>query len=313
MTTELEVGRRVRVRVPASSANLGPGFDTLGIALSLYDVVEVEVIEDGLEVEIHGEGEEDLPRDATHLVVKALMSGLKAAGVSAPGLKVECTNAIPQSRGLGSSASAAVAGVAAANGLAGFPLDDAQLVQLASAFEGHPDNAGASALGNAVVSWTDIPVDGQSQPSYHAVTIPVHESIRATALVPNFHASTQAVRRVLPSHVTHVDARFNVSRTAVMTTAIQRYPELLWEGTRDRLHQPYRSDVLPVTAEWVNRLRNRGYAAYLSGAGPTIMVLSTEPVDAAVLDDARSAGLRVLELEVAGPVQVEVDPSPTSG
>ena len=181
-----------------------------------------------------------------------------------------------------------------------------QVVQLSSAFEGHPDNAAASVLGQAIVSWTNVPVDGQSLPEYRAVTIPVHPDIRCTALVPNFHASTQAVRRVLPSHVTHGDAAFNVSRTAVQVAALQHHPELLWEGTRDRLHQPYRADVLPVTAEWVNRLRNRGYAAYLSGAGPTCMVLHTTDIETALLDDARAQGLRVLELNVAGPVEVEV-------
>ncbi|MBC3186192.1 homoserine kinase [Corynebacterium sp. zg-331] len=306
MSVELEVGRRAVVRVPGSTANLGPGFDTLGMAVSIYDTVEVEVIGSGLEVVIHGEGEEDLPRDSSHLVVKALHAGLAAAGAIAPGLRLVCTNGIPQSRGLGSSAAAAVAGVLAANALAGFPLDEERLVQLSSTFEGHPDNAGSSVLGRAVVSWTEIPVDGRSHPVYRAVSIPVHEGIRATALVPDFHASTQAVRRVLPSHVTHTDARFNVSRTAVMTVALQSHPELLWEGTRDRLHQPYRADVLPVTAEWINRLRNRGYAAYLSGAGPTVMVLSTEPVDSAILAEAREAGLAVHELEVAAKPTVQV-------
>lgn len=306
MSIELEVGKKVSVTVPASSANLGPGFDTLGLAVSLYDTVEVEVVASGLSVEVFGEGHGELPLDGSHLVVKALRAGLKAADAHAPGLKVVCHNSIPQSRGLGSSAAAAVAGVCAANGLAGFPLSDEQLVQLSSAFECHPDNAAASVLGQAVVSWTEIPVDGRTEPQYRAVTIPVAESIMATALVPNFHASTEAVRRVLPTDVTHVDARFNVSRCAVMTVALQHHPELLWEGTRDRLHQPYRADVLPVTAEWVNRLRNKGYAAYLSGAGPTVMVLSTEPVDESVLNDAREAGLRVLPLEVAQPVSVTV-------
>ncbi|WP_368917048.1 homoserine kinase [Corynebacterium striatum] len=306
MSIELEVGTKAIVTVPASSANLGPGFDTLGIALSLYDTVEVEVTNSGLEVEIFGEGAEDLPRDGSHLVVKAIRSALNAADVSAPGLRVVCNNNIPQSRGLGSSASAAVAGVAAGNGLAGFPLTEQQVVQLPSAFEGHPDNAAASVLGNAVVSWTTVPVDGHSLPEYKAVTVDVHKDIKATALVPNFHASTQAVRRVLPSHVTHGDATFNVSRTAVQVVALQNYPELLWEGTRDRLHQPYRADVLPVTSEWVNRLRNRGFAAYLSGAGPTAMVLHTEPIDENILRDAREAGLRVIPLEVAGPVEVKV-------
>lgn len=306
MAVELEVGRAVTVRVPGSSANLGPGFDTMGLALDIHDTVEVEVIDSGLEIEIHGEGAADLPRDASHLVVKAITAGLNAADVTAPGLRVTCTNTIPQSRGLGSSAAAAAAGVLAANGLADFPLSEEQLVQLASAFEGHPDNAGASVLGGGVVSWIEIPVDGVSHPVYRAVRIPVDERIRATVLVPSFHASTQAVRRVLPSHVTHTDARFNVSRTAVLSVALQAHPELLWEGTRDRLHQPYRADVLPVTAEWVNRLRNRGFPAYLSGAGPTIMVLHTDPIPEAVLDDARDQGLRVLPLEIAGPVEVEV-------
>ncbi|WP_408930402.1 homoserine kinase [Corynebacterium sp. YSMAA5_1_F9] len=305
MSIDIELGTQVTVKVPASSANLGPGYDTLGIALSLYDTVEVEVIKSGLEVEIFGEGADELPRDGSHLVVKAIRSALKAADASVTGLRVVCNNTIPQSRGLGSSASAAVAGVAAGNALAGSPLSGAQLVQLSSAFEGHPDNAAASVLGNAVVSWTTVPVDGHSLPEYRAATLDVHPSIKATALVPNFHASTQAVRRVLPSHVTHADAAFNVSRTAVNVAALTSYPELLWEGTRDRLHQPYRADVLPVTAEWVNRLRNRGYAAYLSGAGPTVMVLHTEEIEESILDDAREQGLKVLELSVAGPVTAE--------
>ncbi len=307
MPIELPVGKKVTVTVPGSSANLGPGFDTLGMAVSIYDTVEVEIIPAGLEVEVFGEGQGELPLDGSHLVVKAVRSGLKAADAHAPGLRVVCHNTIPQSRGLGSSAAAAVAGVTAANGLCDFPLTDEQVVQLSSAFEGHPDNAAASVLGNAVVSWTEIPVDGRTEPQYKAVSIPVHDSITAIALVPDFHASTEAVRRVLPSDVTHIDARFNVSRVAVMTVALQHHPELLWEGTRDRLHQPYRADVLPVTAEWVNRLRNRGYAAYLSGAGPTCMVLTTDPIDAAILDDARAAGLRVIELTVAGPVEVTVE------
>lgn len=306
MAIELREGRTVTVRVPASSANLGPGFDTLGLALGLYDQVTVEVTASGLEVEVFGEGEGELPLDSSHLVVRAIRAGLKAADVVAPGLKVTCHNEIPQSRGLGSSAAAAVAGVTAANALADFCLSDDQVVQLSSAFEGHPDNASASVLGGFVVSWTDVPVDGQSQPQYHAVSSEVDRRIKATALVPSFRASTEAVRRVLPSDVSHVDARFNVSRTAVMTVAIRHHPELLWEATRDRLHQPYRADVLPVTAEWVNRLRNRGYAAYLSGAGPTVMVLSTESLPESIVDQAKEAGLRVLELEIAGPVQATV-------
>lgn len=306
MTADLPLGATATVKVPGSTANLGPGFDTLGLALSIYDQVEATVTASGIEVEIHGEGADDLPRDASHLVIRAIHAAFAVAGVEAPGLKVVCHNTIPQSRGLGSSAAAAVSGVLLGNALAGFPLDDDQIIQVATQFEGHPDNAGASVLGGGVVSWTEIPVDGHSDPTYRAVSLQVHPEIRATALVPDFHASTQAVRKVLPSHVTHQDARFNVSRTAVMTVALQTRPELLWEGTRDRLHQPYRADVLPVTAEWVNRLRNRGYAAFLSGAGPTALVLSTGPVAPEILADARASGLAVHELQVAGRPEVKV-------
>ncbi len=312
--SDVAVGRAVKVTVPASSANLGPGFDTLGLAVDFTDVVEVEATDSGLEVIVHGEGEGEVPLDERHLVVRAVRAGLREAGATVRGLKITCHNVIPHSRGLGSSAAAAVAGVVAASGLAGDPtperptgaLDDDTLIQLAASFEGHPDNAAASVLGGGVISWTNIPVDGRSAPEYRAVGVPVAESVLATALIPDFHASTEAVRRVLPSDVSHVDARFNVSRAALLPVALSRHPELLWEATRDRLHQPYRAEVLPVSSEWVNRLRNLGYPAFLSGAGPTVMVLSTEPVDPALLDEARSRGLRVLETRAGGRVTVEV-------
>lgn len=312
--SDVAVGRAVKVTVPASSANLGPGFDTLGLAVDFTDVVEVEATDSGLEVIVHGEGEGEVPLDERHLVVRAVRAGLREAGATVRGLKITCHNVIPHSRGLGSSAAAAVAGVVAASGLAGDPtperptgaLDDDTLIQLAASFEGHPDNAAASVLGGGVISWTNIPVDGRSAPEYRAVGVPVAESVLATALIPDFHASTEAVRRVLPSDVSHVDARFNVSRAALLPVALSRHPELLWEATRDRLHQPYRAEVLPVSSEWVNRLRNLGYPAFLSGAGPTVVVLSTEPVDPALLDEARSRGLRVLETRAGGRVTVEV-------
>ncbi|MDN6618760.1 MAG: homoserine kinase [Corynebacterium variabile] len=314
MMSDVAVGRAVKVTVPASSANLGPGFDTLGLAVDFTDVVVVEATDSGLEVIVHGEGEGEVPLDERHLVVRAVRAGLREAGATVRGLKLTCHNVIPHSRGLGSSAAAAVAGVVAASGLAGDPtperptgaLDDDTLIQLAASFEGHPDNAAASVLGGGVISWTNIPVDGRSAPEYRAVGVPVAESVLATALIPDFHASTEAVRRVLPSDVSHVDARFNVSRAALLPVALSRHPELLWEATRDRLHQPYRAEVLPVSSEWVNRLRNLGYPAFLSGAGPTVMVLSTEPVDPALLDEARSRGLRVLETRAGGRVTVEV-------
>ena len=194
MSVEIPIGTSVHVKVPASSANLGPGFDTLGLAVSLYDHVYVEVIDSGLEVEVFGEGENDNPLDERHLVVRAIRAGLNAADVTVRGLRVRCQNSIPQSRGLDSSAAAAVAGVMAANGLAGNTLSESTLIQLASTFEGHPDNAAASILGNAVVSWTNISVDGRTAPQYEAARVlgmTYGQTMRRIVL-------PQMVRRILP-------------------------------------------------------------------------------------------------------------------
>lgn len=297
----LTPGQRARVTVPGSSANLGPGFDSLGLAVDLCDTIEVEVIESGLEIEIHGDGADHLPKTAKHLVYRALKLGFGAADVTAPGIRMVCHNQIPQSRGLGSSAAAAVGGVALAGALAGREFTSAELIQLASEFEGHPDNVSASVLGGAVVSWTDGSGDDAK---YSAVSIPVHPDIQATAVVPNSHASTNAVRKVLPEMIPHVDARFNVARSSLMTVAISAHPELLMPATEDRLHQEYRAEALPVTTKWVSIFRDAGFPAFVSGAGPTCLALTTDTIPAELLDQARSENLRVLELGIGGPVTV---------
>ena len=185
--------------VPASSANLGPGFDSLGLALSLYDEIIVETTDSGLVVEVEGEGAGELALDAGHLVVRAVQHGLQAAGVGASGLKVRCRNAIPHSRGLGSSAAAVVGGLAAVNGLlaqAGLtPLSHAQLIQLASEFEGHPDNAAAAVLGGAIVSWTDV---SAGPPAYSAAQLRLHPDIRLFPAIPTQRSSTVEARVLLP-------------------------------------------------------------------------------------------------------------------
>ncbi|MEJ5998655.1 homoserine kinase [Corynebacterium sp. H130] len=298
---ELEIGTRVHIRVPASSANLGPGFDTLGIALSLYDDIEAEVISEGLELTIEGEGADVLPRTEKHLVIRAINLGLSEAGVSAPGLKVHCVNRIPQSRGLGSSASAAVGGIAIAQALSGGVLTTEQMVHLSATFEGHPDNSSASVLGDVVVSWTESQ-DGETV--YKAVTVPAHPAIKATAIVPATHASTSEVRKVLPASIPHVDARFNVARAALLTHAIQHDPSLLFEATKDRLHQGYRAKALPVTTDWVERMRGKGLAAFVSGAGPTALALHTDDFPAELQEAALAEGHRVFDLEIAAGVEV---------
>lgn len=306
MPSELRVVpicKKVLVQVPASSANLGPGFDSLGLALGLWDELEVEAIPAGLELDIEGEGADVLPRTEQHLVIKAIRAGLKAAGYSAQGLRVRCLNRIPQSRGLGSSASAAVAGLVAANALSDFQLSETELVHLAGAFEGHPDNSSASVLGGAVVSWME---NDNGTTLYKAARMKVDPRVRAVALVPETHASTSEVRKVLPASVPHVDARFNLARTALLVHALENDPSLLFEATKDRLHQQYRAQALPITTEWVERLREKGIAAFVSGAGPTALALITEDLPADLIQQAESAGLRVLDLEIASGVRSEV-------
>ena len=248
-------GVSVSVRVPASSANLGAGFDCLGIALGLFDEVDVTVLDSGVEVSVTGEGAGQVPLDERHLVVRAINRGLAAVGASVPGLKVECRNVIPHSRGLGSSASAAVAGLAAASGLLAKSgvapaLSDAQLVQLAGEFEGHPDNAAASALGGAVVSWTDTGHEGDI---YGARRVEVHPTIGAYAFVSAVESSTNETRGLLPDTVPRADAVFNVSRASLAVVALQSDPSLLMMATDDRLHQPYRAPAMMPRARSTGR------------------------------------------------------------
>ncbi len=304
MTTTLPQGLTVTARVPASSANLGPGFDTLGIALGLYDEISVTTTASGLSIRVRGEGADDVPWGPTHLVVRAIERGLEAAGVWADGLDVVCTNVIPHSRGLGSSASAVVGGLAAANGLAA-KLDPAltlsldQLVQLASEFEGHPDNASASVLGGAVVSWSEPASASVTQPKYSAVRLAVHPDIHVVALVPAERSSTSHTRGLLPELVPHRDAAFNVSRGALTVVALTQRPDLLMPATEDLLHQGQRSVALPESAKWIAALRSRGIAAVLSGAGPTVLALCTVPFPEDLKVLAEDEGVRVLELAVA--------------
>ncbi|MDV8000561.1 homoserine kinase [Rhodococcus sp. IEGM 1408] len=297
----LPVGRTVTVEVPASSANLGPGFDALGVALGLYDSITVTTIASGLELEVSGEGAGEVPADASHLVAKAVEAGLRAGGMGAPGVRIVCSNAIPHSRGLGSSASAAVGGLVAADGLMGRVLTDEHLVQLAGEFEGHPDNAAASVLGGVVVSWTER---SATNVTYRAVRMDVDPSIVATVLVPEETSSTAQTRGLLPDVVPHEDAAFNASRAALMSVALASHPEFLLAATEDRLHQSYRAPALVGTTEWVARLRNRGLAATVSGAGPTVLVLGTAALPVDLRESAEAQGWRVLDLQIADRARV---------
>lgn len=303
MTRLLPAGLAATATVAASSANLGPGFDSLGLALSLYDEISVESTDSGLVVEVQGEGEGQVSSGPDHLVVQAIERGLAALDLRAGGLIVRCRNVIPHSRGLGSSAAAVVGGLAAANGLAAQhgcePADVDTLIQLSSEFEGHPDNAAAAVLGGAVVAWTE----GEG-PVYSAAPLQLHPDIRLFAAVPEVRSSTAETRVLLPEQVSHRDASFNVSRAALLVVALTSRPDLLLVATEDVLHQPQRGPAMPASAGILTLLRQSGVAAALSGAGPTVLALSTQAeLPATVHDYAAANGFTVMPVTVGDGVR----------
>lgn len=265
---------RARVRVPATSANLGPGFDALGLALALHDDVEVRALGSAeVVVDVVGEGAEDVPTGEDHLVVRALRHALDHVGAPQTGLHLTCRNRIPHGRGLGSSAGAVVAGLLAARALVAEPdsLDDDVVLRLATELEGHPDNAAPALLGGATVAWSDG--TGPGAP-VHAVRLDVHASIAPIAVVPGTRLATSHARGVLPEQVPHRDAAFQAGRSALLVEALGRRPDLLLPATEDRLHQGYRRPVMAESMALVDALRARDVAAVVSGAGPTVLVLA---------------------------------------
>ncbi|MFP5020082.1 homoserine kinase [Pseudonocardia phyllosphaerae] len=296
---------RVRVRVPGSTANLGPGFDCLGMALGLYDEIELEALTTpGVAVEVAGEGATHVARDERHLVLRAAQRAFAAFGEPAPaGLRLSCTNAVPHSRGLGSSAAAAVAGATAAAVLAGRDpeLERDTLLQLAAGMEGHADNAAASLLGGFVVAWDTGSGDAKR---FHAERLDVHPDVHPIAFVAGTESATKTTRGLLPAEVPLADAAFTGSRCALGVLALTRRPDLLMTATEDVLHQPYRRPAYPSSLALVEALRERGVPAAISGAGPTVLALTC---DGAVPDGVAAEGFTVLELPVdtAG-VRVEV-------
>jgi homoserine kinase len=261
----------VVVRPPASSANLGPGFDALGLALALYDDVELEVTGGGLLVEVDGEGAAEVARDEGHLVVRAARAAFRALGGQPPGLRVSCTNRIPHARGLGSSSAAIVGGLVAARALVtdgSARLDDAALLELATALEGHPDNVAACLLGGVTIAWTE-------EGSARAVRRDPAEGLRPVVYVPQHRALTETARKLLPDAVPHADAAANAGRAALLVHALTDDPTALLPATRDWLHQQYRVPAMPESAALVETLRTAGVPAVISGAGPTVLAFDT--------------------------------------
>lgn len=264
---------RSAVRVPATSANLGSGFDALGLALNLHDDLTVEATTGGLEIDVRGEGEQDVPRTEDHLVVRSLRRGLDHAGAPQVGIRLRTENRIPHGRGLGSSAAAAVAGLLLARGLISdrSALDDQTVLELATQIEGHPDNAAPALFGGVTLSWmhTGIPA---------SVRLRVAEgAISPMVLLPTETLSTATARSLLPQQVPHGDAAHAAGRAALLVHALAEDPSLLLAATEDRLHQEQRAPGMPQSVELMRVLRSEGFPAVISGAGPSVLVLDGDP------------------------------------
>lgn len=266
-------GRSVAVRVPGTSANLGPGFDTLGLALSLYDELRVDALPEGqLRIEVSGPGADAVPRDATNLVVRSIAYAFEAVGRRMPGIGLTTRIVIPQGRGLGSSGAAVVSGLLAARGLLRGDIEfgPSLLLRLATELEGHPDNVAPALFGGLTIAWWD-----EHGPQYKKLL--VHRGVSPVVFVPESTMPTSLSRTLAPQQVPREDAVFNVSRSALLIAALTQSPELLLAATDDKLHQTYRAQAMPETDHLVHELRRAGFAAVLSGAGPSVLVLADGP------------------------------------
>jgi homoserine kinase len=280
---------RVHVRIPATSANLGPGFDALGLALALHNEVVAEV-RDGVSVKIDGEGADRLARDGANVVARGVKLAYEAAGRAFMGCALECVNRIPTSRGLGSSAAAWVGGLVAGNALLGSPLPKDALLGLAARAEGHPDNVAAAIFGGLTVSC------GTAE-GVTSVTLPVTKSLAWVVLVPEVTSATAEARALLPRSVPREDAVFNVQRVALLLAGLQTaVPAALSVALEDRLHQPYRLKLFPWMPEVVAAARAAGaLGCVLSGAGPSLLAVVAGdggPVGRAMEDALSRAGVR---------------------
>ena len=300
----LPTGRRVEVEVPATSANLGPGFDCLGLALDLYNSCSLSTVEGSSRVDVSGEGAGRLPTNRRNLIVRSLERGLRRLGVEPTAVRVEAHNRVPGSRGLGSSSAAIVTGLIGAHGLArpGEPFDPAEWLPLADEIEGHPDNVAAALFGNLVLAYRPLAVDAGDR-RVAATTAVVHPDISALALIPDTPVGTEQARALLPKAVPHVDAVANAGRAALLTRALTADPGLLFEATADWLHQSYRSSVMPASADLLQRLRVTGVAAVISGAGPTVLVLGTDD-QLAKAGRIAATGFRALPLRIAAGARI---------
>ena len=294
-----------QISVPATSANIGPGFDSLGIALDLRDHYAAQILDDAtFDVDVTGEGAQELKTDKNNLVIKAMMKGFEFMGAKPRGIALRALNNTPHGRGLGSSSSAIVGGLALSRALVlggDELLPDEDLLSLATELEGHPDNVAAALLGGATIAWMETSiVNGVEQTVGRAVRIHVDERIKAIAFIPETHLATIKARKLLPETVPHRDAVLNTSHAALLVHALSQRPDLLFSATEDHLHQAYRAEAMPKSAALLAKLRAAGVAATISGAGPTVLVLHTgTELDADDIIHAAGAGFTARKLAIS--------------
>lgn len=271
----------VRVRVPASSANLGPGFDAMGLALDWFDDMVAQVDDEpGVVVDAMGEGADTVPKDAKHLVARSMLAAFDVMGARPTGLSIVTANHIPHGRGMGSSSAAIVGGIALARALVvggDQLLSNEAALRIAAQIEGHPDNVAAALLGGFTIAW------GGAE-NAEALRMLPNPNLYPVICVPSKPVATKKARGLLPTEVPHADAAFNAGRAALLTAAMTEHPELLFTATEDRLHQAQRRPAMPKSYALLTKLRERGHAAVISGAGPTVLVLATSNVAAEVAE-----------------------------
>ena len=267
----------IQVQVPATSANLGPGFDSFGLAFGMYDRYVAQILDEGgLDIDVTGEGADEVPRTDKNLLVKAMYKGFDFLGGRPKGLAVRALNVIPHGRGLGSSASAIIGGLVLARSLVLTGTDkmsDEALLNLANEMEGHPDNVAAALFGGATIAWQDLE---KGKAVAHAIHLPVDPRIKVMAFIPSSPLATSKARKMLPESIPFADAQRNTTNAALMTQAITIRPDLLFAATEDFLHQSYRQEAMPASFALMTKLRAAGLAAFVSGAGPTVLALHTE-------------------------------------
>lgn len=291
----------IQVQVPASSANLGPGFDSFALALGMHDRYVAQILDDaGLDIDVTGEGADKIPRTDKNLLVKAMYRGFDYLGGKPKGVAVRALNVIPHGRGLGSSASAIVGGLSLARALVltgSDKMSDEKLLQLATEMEGHPDNVAAALYGNAVVAWQEMQ---HGKEVAQAISLSVDTRIRAMAFIPEMSVATSKARKLLPETIAHKEAVQNSANSALLVHALTLRPDLLFRATQDFLHQSYRSPVMPASFALLTKLRAAGVAAFISGAGPSLLVLHTgNEADVAELSRAAGSKFEAKSLEIS--------------